>query len=137
MTSFTDLKAAYDALLGGYAPVRSPSEANDAFEIYVLALVLRAARQEGASIFFESSTGASSPTPLRFRTSPGRIYSTAPDFSHAVIEFPDRLQFEGHIGVYLEGVAGVVHECDVLVIDRAEGAFAGARECIQSEAVLC
>lgn len=123
MTSLADLQAAYDALLRGHAPVRSPSEANDAFEIYVLALVLRAAQQQGATISFESSTGASSPSPLRFRTSPGRIYSTTPDFSHAVIQFPDGLVFEAHIGVYLEGSAGVVHECDVLVIDRTEGDF--------------
>ncbi len=123
MTTLQIIKNAYNTILGAHGPVKSAGQANDAFEVYVLALVLRAAKEEGAQIRFESRDGGIFPNPLVFRTSPGRIYSTAQNYSHAVIEFDDGLSFEGHVGVYLQGLAGVVHECDVLVIDLSEGAF--------------
>jgi hypothetical protein len=123
MTTAADLEIAYKKLLASHAPVASVGQANDAFEVYTLSLVLRAAAEEGAAIEFESAAGSTHPSPLRFRSAPGRIYSTAQDYTHALIEFPDGLSFEAHIGVYVEGLAGVVHECDVLVIDRSEGEF--------------
>jgi hypothetical protein len=123
VTTLADLEAAYGKFLAGNAPVHSSGQANDAFELYTLCLVLRAAREEGSTISFESSLGVANPSPLRFRTSPGRIFSTTADYTHAVIEFADELRFEAHIGVYVEGLAGVTHECDVLIIDRAEGQF--------------
>lgn len=123
MTSLADLQAAYVSILGSHLPVHSAGQANDAFEVYVLALVIAAAQQEGADVHFESNRGVVNPSPLRFRTSPGRIYSPAQEYSHVVIAFDDGLEFEGHVGVYVEGLAGVVHECDVLVVDRSEGEF--------------
>ena len=123
MTSLQDLQNAYNNILGAHSPVQSFGQANDAFEVYVLALVLKAARDEGAKISFESTTGVTNHSPLVFRTSPGRIYSTSKDYSHAIVQFEDGLSFEGHVGVYLQGLAGVVHECDVLVIVRDEGIF--------------
>lgn len=123
MTTLADLQAAYNATLAGHAPVASAGQANDAFEVYVFALALRAGREEGATITFSSASGASSPSPLRFRTAPGRIYSPAHDYTHGVIDFPSGLSYEAHIGVYVEGLAGVVHECDLAVITAAEAAF--------------
>lgn len=123
MISLKDLQAAYNSLLAPFSPVQHSTQANDAFEVYVLSLILRAAREEGAEIRFEGNSGSINPSSLVFRTSPGRIYSTAHDYSHALIEFDDGLSFEAHVGVYLQGLAGVVHECDVLVIDRDEGMF--------------
>lgn len=123
MTTLQDLRDAYNQILAAHSPVQSSGQANDAFEVYVLSLVLRAAREEGAQISFESRSGSIHPSPLVFRTSPGRIYSNAQDYSHAIIQFDDDLSYEGHVGVYVQGLAGVVHECDVLVIDRNEGEF--------------
>jgi hypothetical protein len=123
MTSLSALQTAYNLELAGHAPVSSSGQANDAYEVYVLTLALRAAREEGATIRFESASGTVNPSPLRFRTAPGRIYSPANDYSHARIVFPQNLSYEAHIGVYVEGLAGVLHECDIAVIEAAEAEF--------------
>jgi hypothetical protein len=123
MTSLNDLESAYNNHLKAKVPVKSSGQANDAFEVYALSLVLKAAQQEGANISFQTVNGTTSPTNLIFRSSPGRIYSTADDYAHALISFNNELNFEAHVGVYVEGLAGVVHECDVLVIDAGEGDF--------------
>jgi hypothetical protein len=123
MTSLADLQTAYNATLSGLAPVVSSGQANDAFEVYVLTLALRAGREEGATIEFQSASGLSNPSPLRFRTAPGRIYSPAQDYTHALLSFPQGLSYEAHIGVYIEGLAGVLHECDIAVIEAAEAQF--------------
>jgi len=123
VTSEADLRRAYARLLAGHAPVRAAGQANDAFEVYALGLVLRAAHEEGARIAFASSKGTPNPSPLIFRTSPGRIFSTAQDYSHATIEFPNGPALEAHIGVYVEGVSGIAHECDVVVLVASEADF--------------
>lgn len=123
MTTTADLEAAYNATLASHSPVASAGQANDAFEIYVLTLALRAAREEGATIQFLSASGAINPSPLRFRTAPGRIYSPTKDYTHACISFSSGLAYEAHIGIYVEGLAGVMHECDLAVVEQAEAAF--------------
>jgi hypothetical protein len=123
MTTLADLQAAYDAALAGAAPVASSGQANDAFEVYVLTLALRAGREEGATIQFQSASGIANPSPLRFRTAPGRIYAPANDYTHALLIFPQGLSYEAHIGVYIEGLAGVLHECDIAIIEAAEAQF--------------
>jgi hypothetical protein len=123
MTSLADLQEAYNTTLAGRATVASSGQANDAFEVYVLTLVLRAGQEEGATVQFQSASGVANPNPLRFRTAPGRIYSPANDYTHALIGFPQGLSYEAHIGVYIEGLAGVLHECDIAVIEAAEAQF--------------
>jgi len=120
MTSLSDLESAYNKHLKGNIPVSSSGQANDAFEIYALSLVMQAAQQEGAKISFKTVNRTQNPSKLIFRSSPGRIYSKANDYAHVLINFDDKLYFEAHVGVYVEGLAGVVHECDVLVIDASE-----------------
>jgi hypothetical protein len=126
MTTKSDLEAAYKKLFGAAIAVASSIEANDAFEVYVLSLVLSAAQKEGGVVSFASTAGIGSPTPLIFRTSPGYIYSKAYDYSHGLISFPNGEEYEAHVGVYVEGGAKVLHECDVSVVKAAEGAFCRA-----------
>jgi len=123
MTTLRDLESAYTKHLKNTVPVSSSGQANDAFEVYALSLVLKAAQEENAIISFETVRKTANPSRLVFRSSPGRIYSSADDYAHAIINFDNTLFFEAHVGVYVEGLAGVVHECDVLVIDAGEGDF--------------
>lgn len=123
MASITDLRGAYNKVLKGMYPVSSAEQANDAFEVYVLSLILQAAKNEGASIFFENNKNIFNPSHLVFRTSPGVIYSTAQDYTHAIIEFNQNLVYEAHIGIFISGLSNVLHESDVSVINSNEGKF--------------
>ncbi|HDY7894804.1 TPA: hypothetical protein RQK51_002350, partial [Vibrio vulnificus] len=67
MTTLKDLENAYNQHLKNRVPVTSSGAANDAFEVYALSLVLEAARQEGASISFQTVNGTKSPKTLFFR----------------------------------------------------------------------
>lgn len=89
----------------------------DRFEGYLFALVLKAARKEGAHIGFENCDG-----PFRgiatFRTSPGHIYSRIRPYTHAVIYFPHTPPLEAHVGLYVTGRSRLRHEADVVVLGR-------------------
>jgi hypothetical protein len=95
------------------------SDANDVFEGYALAIVVRAAGAAGATVAFEANDGNAT-TNLIFRTSPGDIFSPKKKYTHAVIGLPGCPPLEAHIGVKVSGRSGVLHECDVAVIDRHE-----------------
>lgn len=95
------------------------SAANDAFEGYTFALVVRAARAAGATVTFEDNEGSTT-TSLIFRTSPGDIFSPKRKYTHALIELPGCPALEAHVGVKVSGQSKVLHECDVAVIDRHE-----------------
>lgn len=123
MTSKRDLEDAYERYIDSSSPISSAPQANDAFEVYSLSLILEAARQEGALISFNTVTGINNPVPIIFRSSPGNIYSIHRNYCHAVIDFSNGLTFEAHVGVYAEGLAGTIHECDVMVIESTEGQF--------------
>ena len=91
----------------------------DLFEAYVFGLVLQAARSEGATVTFLDVHG-NVPTIFTLRTSPGHIWSTANDYCHAVIDFPNCPLLESHVGVYVSGKSKVMHEIDVLVLYQQE-----------------
>lgn len=91
----------------------------DIFEVYVLTLVIRAAGAEGAKISYICRDGSAA-TSMIIRTSPGLIYSTVKNYTHAVIDFPNRPALEAHVGIKVAGKSGVLHELDVAVLERAE-----------------
>jgi hypothetical protein len=95
------------------------SDTSDIFEAYIFSLVIEAARTEGANVTYRDVNGRS-PTVFVFRTSPGYIFSRNHPYTHAVISFQNKPPLEAHIGVRVLGKSGVLHECDVAVIEQAE-----------------
>ncbi|TPK63692.1 hypothetical protein FJ546_13285 [Mesorhizobium sp. B2-4-19] len=97
------------------ANLSAASAGNDLYECYIWALVLEAARREGATIRLMTRSGAPA-TSFYFRTSPTSIFSDLHDYCHAEIRFPRSPVLEAHIGIYVSGKSRVNHECDVAVI---------------------
>jgi hypothetical protein len=110
------------ALGGAVTPnLTAQDAASDLFEAYLFGLVIQAAREEGAQVDYQDVHG-NRPPQFVFRTSPGQIYSTAHPYTHAILRFPAHASLEAHVGVRVIGKSGVLHECDVLVLDHAEAA---------------
>ncbi|MFI7337217.1 hypothetical protein ACIBUY_04665 [Streptomyces sp. NPDC050085] len=100
----------------------SKSEPWDVYEGYVFTLAVQAAAAAGADVEFRTVKG--SPTSdLIFRTSPGNIWSTRREYTHALVSFPGTPELEIHIGVKVEGASRVAHECDVLILWAAEAEY--------------
>ncbi|PSJ39040.1 hypothetical protein [Allosphingosinicella deserti] len=96
------------------------SAGNDLYECYIWALVLEAARREGASISLVTRSGMPA-TAFYFRTAPTSIFSTLHDYCHAEIRFPRGAPvLEAHVGIYVSGKSRVNHECDVAVVYQDE-----------------
>ncbi|MBA3430863.1 MAG: hypothetical protein H0U16_05220 [Actinobacteria bacterium] len=95
------------------------SKGADVYEGYLMTRVLLAAMDVGLSIDLEDTDGKPATT-LQLRTSPGSIH--AGPYTHAVLSRADGTEeLEVHTGVKVQGTSSAVHECDVLVIKRAEG----------------
>ncbi len=98
------------------------SEACDAYEVFILGVVLDACRGVGGMVEFKNVGNRNFNGTFTFCTGPGNIYSRAHPYTYARINFPNSRPLEAHIGVYAAGVFGVRHECDValLTFDEAE-----------------
>jgi len=115
-----DLVIAIQAALGSTpASLNQSSPGSDLYELYVLGLVLTAARDLGGSVAFED-VHRNVPATFVARTSPGYIYSDEQPYCHAIIRFNTGSELEAHLGIRVEGASGVLHECDVAVLLRAE-----------------
>jgi hypothetical protein len=112
------------AATAGYA---SPLATNDIYENYVWALCLRAATAQGAVVSFQTVREESAAV-LVFRTSPGAIYSTTHDYTHALLDFPNCPALELHVGIKITGKSRVLHECDVAVVERDEARLCRANQ---------
>lgn len=99
-----------------------PTATNDIYENYIWALCIEAAREKGAKISYETVSGKT-PSQLIFRTSPGNIFSTAHEYTHAVLDFDNCPKLEVHVGIRVLGKSRVLHECDVAVLYRDEARF--------------
>ncbi len=121
MTSSSDLLNQIRATLGrAVSPSHtSRSDVSDVFEAYIFALVVEAARVEGANVHFRNVDGSVTSTFL-FRTSPGYLHSRRRNYSYAVIEFQNKPTLEAHLGVRVSGQSSVAHECDVSVLWATE-----------------
>jgi hypothetical protein len=121
MMTASTLVAEISNLLGSALGMNysAASTANDAFEGYTFAIIVKAARAAGATVTFETNENKAT-TNLIFRTSPGDIFSQKWKYTHALIEFAKCPGLEAHVGVKVSGRSKVLHECDVAVIDRHE-----------------
>lgn len=120
-STISDLLLSIQTALGSsISPsLNSASDTSDIFEGYVFSLVIDAAKNEGATVEYRDVYG-NSPFVFVFRTSPGYIFSRAQPYTHAVISFPQKSPLELHVGVRVVGKSGVLHECDVAVIEQSE-----------------
>lgn len=121
MTSSADLLNQIRATLGqAISPSHTSStDVSDVFEAYIFALIVEAARREGASIDYRNVDGSRTST-FVFRSSPGYLHSTRHLYSHAVIQFDAKPPLEAHLGVRVSGQSTVAHECDVSVLLQTE-----------------
>jgi hypothetical protein len=120
MTNVDQLVAEIRGLVGtGAISYNSASDSSDVYEGYIFSLIVSTASRHGARVSYEDVNG--SPTrQLLFRTSPGQLYSDSHPFTFAIIEFDNAPPLEVHVGVYVQGSSGVLHECDVLVLPAEE-----------------
>lgn len=120
---WADIQAALGGLSGNLSSVAAGA---DLYEAYVWAMVLEAARNEGATIILKDRHG-NPPTAFWFRTSPSSIFSPAHEYCHAEIAFPDCPILEAHVGIFVAGRSQVAHECDVAVVYQTEAQICRAQ----------
>ena len=113
-----NLVSEVNRILGTLVP-RAALAGPDLFEVYLFCLILQAARDEGATIYYRDIDN-DPVTELIFRISPSYISTKTQRYTHAVIEFPNREPLELHTGIYITGQSGARHECDVAVIYQSE-----------------
>lgn len=90
----------------------------DLFEAYIFSFLIEAARSEpNAQIEYMNTNGAKATT-FTFRTSPGQIFNGL--YTHAEIIFERKRPLEVHVGVRVSGISKVLHECDVLLLEKSE-----------------
>lgn len=118
-----ELVRAITAALGVTPPsLNQKSPGSDLYELYILTLVIEATENLNGHVSYEDVHGAV-PQTFIARTSPGYIYSTQQAYCHAVLSFPQTPRvpvLEAHIGIRVAGASGVLHECDVAVLPKAE-----------------
>jgi hypothetical protein len=107
--------------------ITSQQATSDLYEAYLLVLIVRAARAEGATVTFRSlATG--SPTRFVFRTSPGLITSRVHPYTFVEIDVGSRRgALEAHLGVRVSGKSRVLHEGDVIILLQTEANRARSR----------
>lgn len=96
------------------------AKAHDVYEGYALTLLVRAARDEGASVTYHNGNERRV-RDLKFRIAPGLLSGDA-SFTHIQLEFTPSVEpLELHIGIMGRGYSTVFHECDVAILPRHVG----------------
>lgn len=83
-----------------------------AYEVYILALCVKAVRQVGGTAILRGISSGPNPNTLVFRGAPGHMASTSQDFCFVECHIRDKA-FEIHLGVEYEGSSSATHEIDV------------------------
>lgn len=117
------LENAIDTLLAHPAGVGAFALSNDvaekAYEAYVFALCLRAARELGCAPVLKGIDGKINPAPFIFRGAPGQIHSNYKNYGYAHFSL-NKTEFEVHVGVEFEGTSKTTHEVDVALMKAEE-----------------
>ena len=92
--------------------------ADDLYELFVLAIIIEAAKAEAPVTVNHYDSAGNTTTKLRFPTSPVAIGRG--DYTHVRIAYPGKKTLEAHLGVYVLGKSSVEHECDVVVLRHEE-----------------
>jgi hypothetical protein len=89
------------------------------FKFYILSIVIQAARNEGALVYFKDVLKRD-PEGLTFRHRSGQIYDTTQPYTHGVIEFENKPPLEIHLGVKVHGRLRMLYDCDICVLYKME-----------------
>ena len=114
-------------LSGNQVLYHSASEGWDVYEGFIFSLLVATASRHGAVVTYGNVKEARV-VDLFFRTSPGWLYSDNVTYTQAVIEFDGAPPLEAHVGVYVQGTSGVLHECDVLLLPRSEAVLSRTQQ---------
>ena len=114
-----EMIAAVEQALSALEPsYRGEATESDLYEACLLAILIQAARDAGGTTLITNDGVRPAPL-LRFRRSPGYLWRG--NFSYGIVSFRGSSKvLEAHLGVYVAGVSGVPHECDVALIDQIE-----------------
>lgn len=95
------------------------TEQANIFDVYLFTILLKALANEGATIYYNNILDET-PKYLTFRKTAGKIHGTAHPYTYAVVEFADKPPLEVHLGVKVQGRAGVLHNCNILILYQKE-----------------
>ncbi len=99
--------------------IQTQRQAANLFNFYILNIVIQAARNEGALVYFKDVLKRH-PERLTFRNRAGQIYDTTQPYTHGVIEFENKPPLEIHLGVKVHGRLRMLYDCDVCVLYKIE-----------------
>lgn len=99
--------------------IQTESEISELYNFYIFCILIRAARNEGALVYYKDVLKRN-PEQLVFRRRAGQIYDPSKPYTHAVIEFRDKPPLEVHMGVKIHGRLRVLYDCDICVLYKME-----------------
>ncbi len=99
--------------------IKTQRQVSNLFNFYVLNILIKAARNEGALVYFKDVLKRV-PEVLTFRNRAGQIYDTTQPYTHGVIEFENKPPLEIHLGVKVHGRLRMLYDCDVCVLYKME-----------------
>lgn len=99
--------------------LKTARDAEDWFRFYIFNIIVKAARNEGALVYYKDVLKRN-PETLLFRRRAGQLYDQTQPYTHAVIEFDQKPPLEIHIGVKVHGRLRVLYDCDVCVLYKME-----------------
>ncbi|VXD21220.1 hypothetical protein [Planktothrix paucivesiculata] len=99
--------------------LQTARDLEDWFKFYIFNIIIKAARNEGALVYYKDVLKRN-PETLVFRRRAGQIYDLTQPYTHAVIEFEQKPPLEIHLGVKIHGRLRVLYDCDVCVVYKME-----------------